>query len=99
MDTTTVTNWEKNRCRPKLYLIPRIVRFLGYNPFTSAERGVIGERIKAWRRLHGLSQKKLAQQLGIDPTTLARWEKDQARPSKRLKTRLCEFLISGKIEA
>jgi len=67
---------------------------LGYDPFTSAEAATIGERIKAFRQLHGLSQKPLAKQLGIDPATLARWEKDLARPSKRLKGRLEDFLIS-----
>jgi transcriptional regulator with XRE-family HTH domain len=92
VDTTTVTNWEKGRCQPKLYLIPRIVQFLGYNPFNSAETTTIVERIKAFRRLHGLSQKKFAKVLKIDPTTLARWEKGKATPSRKLGQRLAELL-------
>jgi len=43
VDTNTASNWEKNRCGPKLYLMPRIVRFLGYNPFTSAEGATMGK--------------------------------------------------------
>jgi transcriptional regulator with XRE-family HTH domain len=31
--TSTVTNWEKNRTSPKLYLIAKIIEFLGYDPF------------------------------------------------------------------
>jgi transcriptional regulator with XRE-family HTH domain len=92
VDTNTITNWGKNRCQPRLYLIPRMAQFLGYDPFTSAEAATIGERIKAFRRLHGLSQKILARQLGIDPSTLARWEKDKGRPLVGLRTRLEMFL-------
>jgi transcriptional regulator with XRE-family HTH domain len=34
MDTTTITNWERNRCNPSARMLPRILRFLGYSPFT-----------------------------------------------------------------
>ena len=30
--TPTITNWEKNRCDPALRVIPKIIKFLGYNP-------------------------------------------------------------------
>jgi transcriptional regulator with XRE-family HTH domain len=92
VDTTTVTNWEKNRCQPKLYLIPKIIRLLGYDPFASIATATPGQRIKAFRRLHGLSQKKLAKQLGIDPTTLARWEKCMARSPKGLRIQVDALL-------
>jgi ribosome-binding protein aMBF1 (putative translation factor) len=42
--------------------------------------------------MHGLSQKKLANVLRIDPTTLARWEKGKAKPSKKLGERLVGLL-------
>ena len=44
----------------------------------------MGDRIREYRRIHGLSQKKLAAQLGIDPTTLAGWERGKHQPKKRL---------------
>jgi transcriptional regulator with XRE-family HTH domain len=75
VDTCTITNWEKNRCRPQLHLIPRVVRFLGYDPLLMVETGELGEMIRQYRRSRAIAQKKLAQELGIDPTTLARWEK------------------------
>jgi transcriptional regulator with XRE-family HTH domain len=75
VDTNTITNWEKNRTSPKLYLIPAIIRFLGYNPFHTEDGLTLGWRIKKYREIQGLSQKELAKQLGVDPTTLARWEK------------------------
>jgi transcriptional regulator with XRE-family HTH domain len=77
VDTCTIANWERNHTSPRLYLISGIIRFLGYNPGPTREGLTFGERIKMYRKTHGLSQKKLARQLGVDPTTLARWEKDQ----------------------
>jgi DNA-binding XRE family transcriptional regulator len=54
VDTMTVNHWERNRCRPRLYLFPRIAQFLGYSPFPSEEKHTIGKRIKAYRLRHGL---------------------------------------------
>ncbi|MBI4547551.1 MAG: helix-turn-helix transcriptional regulator [Ignavibacteriae bacterium] len=64
---------------------------LGYNPLAAAPT-TLGQRIKLYRRLHGLSQKRFAKELGIDPTTLARWEKGESKPSNKLKKRLFTFL-------
>ena len=46
-------------------------------------RAALGQQIKQYRRKQGLSIKKLAKQLGIDPTTLARWEKIQGKFSPK----------------
>jgi DNA-binding XRE family transcriptional regulator len=45
--------------------------------------------------MHGLSQKVMARDLGIDPTTLAMWERGEAKPSKKLKERITTLLHSG----
>jgi transcriptional regulator with XRE-family HTH domain len=92
VDTMTVNNWERNRCRPRLYLFLKIIQFLGYTPFPNNEESTLGEAIKAYRLRHGLSQKKMARALGIDPTTLARWEKTKTTPSKKLGRRLSDLL-------
>jgi len=52
----------------------------------------LGEAIKGYRLIHGLSQKKLAKNLGIDPTTLARWESGTSKPGTRLRERLAGLL-------
>jgi len=95
VDTMTINNWERNRCQPRLYLFPKIVQFLGYSPFPSYEESAFGEAIKAYRLRHGLSQKKLAKALGIDPTTLARWEKGRSKPGAILSRRLAKLLGSS----
>ena len=88
VDPTSINSWEKNRCQPKLYLIPKIVQFLGYAPFPTNGERTIGGTIKAYRLMHGLSQKKLAKAVGVDPTTLARWENSRSKPGEGLRKRL-----------
>ena len=43
--TPTVTNWEKNRTDPRLYLLPEIIRFLGDDP-VKGNASTLGEKIK-----------------------------------------------------
>lgn len=38
------------------------------------------ERLRAYRRIHGISRKKLAGMLGVDESTLWRWEIGQRWP-------------------
>jgi transcriptional regulator with XRE-family HTH domain len=87
VDTITINNWERNRCQPKLYLIPKIVEFLGYSPLPTEAKHTSGGGVRAYRLMHGLSQKKLAKILKIDPTTVARWENGKSRPRERLRKR------------
>lgn len=89
----TVHNWETNRTTPPLRFVPRIVQFLGYVPYYTTP-STLGKRILTARRLLGLTQKELARQLGIDPSTLGRWEGDKGKPSRGLFERLDAFLTS-----
>jgi len=74
VDTCTITNWEKGRSEPELRFIPKIVNFLGYEP-GGLKPVTLGERIKWYRYMRGISQEELARQIGIDPTTLSRLER------------------------
>ena len=78
VDTNTITNWEKNGGGPQLQFIPKIADFLGYE-LPTAKSSTLGERILQYRYLRGISQKKLAKQIGIDPTTLSRLERKRGR--------------------
>jgi len=77
----TIYLWERNKVRPSLPQIPKIIEFLGHDPFEKNAQK-IGERIREYRRVHGLNQKKLADELGIDLTTLAGWEQGKHQPKK-----------------
>ncbi len=93
VDTNSIINWEKNRSSPRLYLLPKVFEFLGYNPLRS-DTVTIGDRIRQYRVQNGLSLGKLAKRLGIDPTTLARWERGQIEPKGKLNDRVNLFLMN-----
>jgi len=78
----TILQWESNKTAPGVHYIPKITDFLGYCPYTPARS--FGEKLAAWRRYSlGLSQREMAKRLGVDASTLARWEKDEKRPSRK----------------
>jgi transcriptional regulator with XRE-family HTH domain len=72
--------------------IPKIIEFLGSIPSIGQPES-FSEKIFHYRRLKGLSQENLARYLGVDPGTLANWEKGKREPSKRLKEKLNTILL------
>ena len=80
--TSTVTNWKKNRTNTRLYLILKIIQFLGYNPL-QGDASTLGEKIRRNRILRGLSLRKLAKEMGVDPGTLSNWEKKEGGSSAK----------------
>jgi transcriptional regulator with XRE-family HTH domain len=70
--------------------MPAIIRFLGYNPLPEGQGW--GERLLRQRTTLGLSQKASAERLGIDPSTLAKWERGEREPTGALLTRVKRFL-------
>ena len=75
----TITNWEVNETIPEVRYIPAIIEFLGYNPLS--EGSSLSERLKTARRALGLSQRKMAPKLGVDPATLMGWEAGRHQPN------------------
>ena len=69
---TTIINWEKGLCSPSVRMIPRIIDFLGYCPYEPPK--TLREKLVDTRRRLGLSRRKLAVRLGMDPATLMAWE-------------------------
>ncbi|MHB8094485.1 MAG: helix-turn-helix transcriptional regulator [Candidatus Aminicenantales bacterium] len=96
----TIYLWEKNRVEPSLAHIPKIIGFLGRDPFEKRVES-LGENIREYRRIHGLTQKRLAEQLGVDETTLASWENGEHHPSKKLLEKISDtipLLDLGKVK-
>ena len=89
----TIYLWEKNRVEPSLAQIPRIIEFLGQDPFEKKTEN-LRDRIREYRRVQGLSQKKLAQLLKINESTIGNWEKDENLPLKRNLQKLLDFFDS-----
>jgi ribosome-binding protein aMBF1 (putative translation factor) len=69
---------------PSLAHIPKIIEFLDCDPFEKIPDN-LGEKIRENRRGHGLSRKKLAEQVEVDKTTLGDWEIGDHKPTKRLR--------------
>ena len=89
----TIRFWENSQAKPSLAKIPKIIEFLGNDPFEK-ETQALGDIILEYRRIYGLTQKKLAEQLGVDPTTLAGWEKGEHRPTRQPLDKLTSLFTS-----
>jgi transcriptional regulator with XRE-family HTH domain len=59
--------------------MPAIMQFLGYNPLPAAS--ALAERLATARRVLGLSQRKMAGKVGVDPSTLMGWEAGRHQPT------------------
>lgn len=87
----TIYNWENNYSSPKIMFIPKILSFLGYNPEQSRGSS-FGDRIIEYRFVSGLSQRKLAEMLSVDQSTLRRWENNTGKPNRESLTNLKAIL-------
>jgi transcriptional regulator with XRE-family HTH domain len=86
VDICTVTNWELNATEPEERFVPAILRFLQYDPVGPGDSPA--ERLHNHRRRLGITQRKLAGLLGVDPGTLRDWERGTRKPPDRVLSRL-----------
>jgi transcriptional regulator with XRE-family HTH domain len=85
--TSTVNTWENHHFDPDVQHVPRIVQFLGYDPFGSPPSS-FPAGLKAARTAAGLTRRQLAGRLSIHPATVAKWERGEASPIGELRKRL-----------
>ena len=81
VDETTITHWERNATTPPIRYIPAIIQFLGYDPLPPANS--FSERLATARQTLGLSQRKMAEKLSVDPATVKGWEAGRHQPTKK----------------
>jgi transcriptional regulator with XRE-family HTH domain len=74
----TLIGWATDRSTPSVGMLPRILDFLGYDPFP--EPATLGERVVAKRRALGIARERLAWAFGIDENALRAWEEDEKHP-------------------
>ena len=79
VNATSILNWEKRGMKPEIRYLPAIISFLGYNPLPESDN--LQARLVWARSSRGLSRVSCARMLGVDPSTLARWETGGAKPS------------------
>jgi DNA-binding transcriptional regulator YiaG len=78
---TTITNWERKACVSAIRFMPSIIHFLGYDPSPPAIS--LRDQLVSVRKGLGLSQRKMAERIGVDPATLQGWESGEHRPARR----------------
>jgi DNA-binding XRE family transcriptional regulator len=88
-----ITFWENGRSKPQIQHMPKVIRFLGYNP-VEGESETLGGRIRNYRVENGLSHEKLGKLLGIDPSRICAWEKGQSQP-RNATLMMIEELLQG----
>jgi len=77
-----VKSWETRGVKPTVRNLSRVADALGlavndlYQPDASSEGSLVDLRVAA-----GLSQRELAEQLGVSQATMTRWEGGRARPN------------------
>lgn len=59
---------------------------------TGAEPKTVGEHIKRYRSIHGLTQKQAAQAIGVDVFTVLNWEKGRTEPPVQVVRAIRRFL-------
>jgi len=89
--TSTVNTWENRHFSPDVRFMPKIIEFLGYDPF-GAPPTTFPEQLKAARVAAGLTRRQLAAMIRVHPGTVAEWERGEANPLKMMRDRLCAVL-------
>jgi transcriptional regulator with XRE-family HTH domain len=78
--------------------MPKVVAYLGYDP--RGETGQLGERIRMTRERQGLSQGDLAGKLGLNVSTVTRWERGRVKKLfPKVRRRFEEFLAGNEAPA
>jgi transcriptional regulator with XRE-family HTH domain len=87
----SITYWENERSSPQIRFYPKLIEFLGYNPFPF-EKETLGGKIKKYRIENGLSIKRLAEAFGIEGRILVLWEENKIVPKITKYQKLRELM-------
>lgn len=71
--------------------LPKLIEFPGYNPQPDTPK-TIPERLKARRLELGLTQERAAEKLGVDESTVGRWERGRRMGDPEQRKRLASFI-------
>lgn len=87
----TLYHWERGKTAPPARFWPGIIRFLGYVPMP--EPRALPEKLRYTRHVLGLTRPAFARKLGVDDSTLARWECGTTRPSRTAQAWVEKLLV------
>lgn len=86
---STVWNWEHGT-EPELIHIPAVLAFLGYVPWACPDDPV--GRLAHFKKVKGLSLRRLGPVMGRDPEQLADWLTGRHEPIERNRQMIADFL-------
>ena len=89
-DEMSLVAWEKGYRTPRIDHLGKVVEFLGFDPFPKCD--TLAQKLVNFRKASGFSQKVLAAKLGVDPGTLAQWERGCRKPAAKHPVLLANFL-------
>jgi transcriptional regulator with XRE-family HTH domain len=84
--------WEKHGQEPEVWRWQKVVNFLGYDPHPAPT--TLPQRLAAYRRCTGLTQRAVGKLLGVNECTVQSWERGR-HPPRRESARLLGNLIDG----
>ena len=87
VETSTIENWERNRTKPLLELLPPIFNFLGYTPGEYKDNPRLQSDIFKYRAKHRLGVIAMANLIGVNKSTILGWETGRFEMSDSLKKR------------
>ena len=87
----TIVNWENSHRNPMIHHMPKIIEFLGYQPREEQDLAALGHELLAYRKTKGLTQKQLADIIGIDDKSLSKIERNPTRCFRRTLDRVLTF--------
>jgi len=82
--------WERDVRPPFVHAYPKIIEFLGYEPWAPPQ--TLAGALLAERRRRGLSVEASAEIASVDPGTWLRWERREWKPTRRAQQSLDNFL-------
>ncbi|MEN8263275.1 MAG: helix-turn-helix transcriptional regulator [Nitrospirota bacterium] len=85
----TLFYWEQGR-EPELRHMPAVIKFLGYVPF-ECPNDPIG-KLRYFKRVNGLSYKRLGKLMGRDPEQLTDWLSGRHKPCRKNIQYISNFL-------
>ena len=86
----TYHKWETNKNVPMIRMWPKVIEFLGYDPHGSPT--TTAEALCSKRRRLGISRRKAAAMMGVDPGTLEKWERGRNVPTGTHEATVRTFL-------
>jgi len=90
--TDALTTWELGHHPPKIRYAPKIIEFLGYNPYPAIDAKTFAGKIKLCRLLLGFSHRKMSKVLNADPGTVGHWESHLTIPAEPWLSELTALL-------